>query len=138
MTISTYPGERLGRPQTGPGSVARPGRRVVAIAIDWGIALLVSAAFLRSDPWWTLVVFGLFQVVLVGTAGASFGHRIVGLEVVRLDGGGPDPVRALVRAALVCLAVPALIWNSDQRGLHDMAAGTVLVRRQGPVRDQGS
>jgi len=25
--------------------------------------------------------------------------------------------------------VPALFWDRDQRGLHDKAAGTVIVRR---------
>jgi hypothetical protein len=30
---------------------------------------------------------------------------------------------------LLCLSVPALIWDRDQRGLHDKAAKTVLVRR---------
>ena len=31
-------------------------------------------------------------------------------------------------AVLLCLAIPALIWDRDQRGLHDKAAQTVLVR----------
>lgn len=111
------------------GSVARAGRRVVAIAVDWAVSLLISGGLLGGDPWWTLTVFGLMQVLLVGTASASIGHRLLGLRVVRVDGGWAGPVRALVRAALLCLAVPALIWDSDQRGLHDQAAGTVLVRR---------
>ena len=40
--ISKYPGERLGLPESGPGSIARAGRRIAAICIDWGIALLIS------------------------------------------------------------------------------------------------
>lgn len=124
-----YPGERLGLPRTGSGSVARPGRRVVALAVDWGIALLVSHALLGGDPWATLGVFGVLQVLLVGTLGYGVGHRLVGLQVVRLGGGWAGPLRALVRTALVCLVVPAVVWDRDQRGLHDKAAGTVLVRR---------
>ena len=65
----------------------------------------------------------------MGTLGSSIGHRLVGLQVVTMDGAWAGPLRALVRSALLCLAVPALIWNADQRGLHDQAAGTVLVRR---------
>ena len=38
------------------------------------------------------------------------------------------PWRPLVRTVLLCLAIPALIWDRDQRGLHDRGAGTVLVR----------
>jgi hypothetical protein len=36
------PGERLGLPPTGPGSVASWGRRFAAIFLDWGAALLVA------------------------------------------------------------------------------------------------
>jgi uncharacterized RDD family membrane protein YckC len=127
--IRTYPGRRLGRPEQGPGSVARPGRRLAAVAVDWAIALAISARFFGADSWSTLLVFGVMQVVLVGSLGSSIGHRLLGLQVVTLDGAWAGPLRALVRSALLCLAVPALIWNADQRGLHDQAAGTVLVRR---------
>jgi hypothetical protein len=34
----------------------------------------------------------------------------------------------VVRTVLLCLAIPALIWDADLRGLHDRAAGTMLVR----------
>jgi hypothetical protein len=33
-----------------------------------------------------------------------------------------------VRTVLLCLAIPAFIWDRDQRGLHDRVAGTMLVR----------
>ena len=99
-----------------------------AIAVDWALAMAVSYAFLGGDPWWTLTVFGLMQLVMLATAAASVGHLLLGLRLVRLDGARPGPLRAAVRTALLCLAVPALVWNSDQRGLHDQAAGTVLVR----------
>jgi hypothetical protein len=26
------------------------------------------------------------------------------------------------------IVIPAVIWDADQRGLHDKAAGTVLIR----------
>jgi hypothetical protein len=29
----------------------------------------------------------------------------------------------------VCVVVPPLIYDRDQRGLHDLATGTVAVRR---------
>ena len=37
--------------------------------------------------------------------------------------------RPIVRTALLCLVVPAVIADADQRGLHDRVAATVLVRR---------
>jgi hypothetical protein len=29
---------------------------------------------------------------------------------------------------LICLVIPAVIFDADQRGLHDRVRGTVLVR----------
>lgn len=127
--LNSYPGARLGLPEAGRGSVARFGRRLLAILLDWGVATVISFGLFRNNPWATLAVFGVMQFVLVATAAGSMGHRMLGLKVIRLDGAWPGFVPALVRAVLLCLAVPALIWNSDQRGLHDVAAGTVLVRR---------
>ena len=35
--------------------------------------------------------------------------------------------RAALRTALLLLLIPALIWDRDGRGLHDKAAGTVIL-----------
>ncbi|NLA66265.1 MAG: RDD family protein, partial [Leucobacter sp.] len=40
LAPSDYPGERLGLPEEGSGSVGRIGRRFIAIAIDWALASL--------------------------------------------------------------------------------------------------
>jgi uncharacterized RDD family membrane protein YckC len=127
--ISKYPGERLGLPESGPGSIARAGRRIVAIMIDWGIALLISNFAFGGDSWATLAVFAVEQILLVGTLGYSIGHRAVGIAVVRTGGGTPGPLAALVRAVLLCLVIPAVIFDPDQRGLHDKAMNTLLIRR---------
>lgn len=124
-----YPGRRLGVPQTGPGSVARFGRRTVALGVDWALALLVSRGLLGGDPWATLGIFALVQSAFVGTLGGSPGHLALRLRVVRMRDGGPaGPLRALARAVLLSLAVPPLVWDRDQRGLHDRFAGTLLLR----------
>lgn len=123
-----YPGRRLGLPEHGPGSVARFGRRVLALCIDWALALLIARGLLHGDQWATLGVFALEQVLLVGTLGGSLGHLLLGLRVVRLDGTAAGPLRALGRSVLLSLAVPPLIWDRDQRGLHDRFMGTVLRR----------
>lgn len=126
--ISKYPGERLGLPESGPGSIARAGRRIGAIIIDWAIALLISNFAFAGDSWATLAIFAVEQILLVGTLGYSIGHRIAGIHVLRLDGGTAGPLAALVRAVLLCLVVPAVIFDPDHRGLHDKAMNTVLVR----------
>jgi len=126
--ISKYPGEGLGLPESGHGSIARAGRRILALCIDWGIALLISNFAFAGNPWANLAVFGVEQALLVGTLGYSIGHRIVGIHVTRLDGGPAGPLAGLVRSVLLCLVVPAVIFDPDQRGLHDRAMSTVLVR----------
>ena len=102
---------------------------MVGLLIDWGLSLLIAHGLLHGGGWTTLAVFAVEQTLLVGTAGAGIGHRIAGLRVETLAGGMAGPLRAAARTALLCLAVPALIWDRDQRGLHDKFAGTILVRR---------
>jgi uncharacterized RDD family membrane protein YckC len=128
-----YPGRRLGLPEDGHGSVARFGRRLVALFVDWLLALLVARVVLGVEGWnelqWVaLGVFTVYNALLVGLLGGSVGHRLLGLKVVRLDGTDAGPVRGTVRSVLLSLAVPALVWDRDQRGLHDRFLGTVLRR----------
>jgi len=127
--ISKYPGERLGLPETGHGSMARAGRRILAICIDWALSYLIAAAFFHSDSLAILAVFAVEQMVLVGTLGYSIGHRVMGIQVTRLDGGPAGLLAGVVRAVLVCLVIPAVIADADHRGLHDRAMKTMLVRR---------
>ena len=149
-------GARLGLPADGPGALAPLGRRVVALVIDWAACLAISGAFFGGDPMATLGVFALENVLLVGSLGTTVGHRILGLRVRVLGAPGgapgvaapsgptrgattpvpgrapvatPGPVAALVRTVLLCLVVPAVVWDGDGRGMHDRAARTVIVRR---------
>ena len=129
-----HKGSRLGQPATGPGAVAGLGRRVVALCIDWVasifIGLLVAPDVEYGSAWSPAVTLGVFFVMvtlLTWVGGGSIGHRLLGMRVIRVGGGGSGPVRALVRTALVCLVIPAAFWDRDGRGLHDKAAGTVLV-----------
>ncbi|UZN01705.1 RDD family protein [Cellulomonas sp. S1-8] len=146
-------GARLGLPDAGRGSMARLGRRVLALTVDWVACLAIAAVLLperadgpfllRGDPLGTLAVFAVENVVLVATLGHTLGHRLLGLQVRRvvraagvprvaaptLAPGAPGPVAALLRTFLLCLVLPAVVWDGDGRGMHDRAAGTVLVRR---------
>ncbi len=122
-----WAGQRLGLPKTGAGSLAKVGLRFAALMIDWVLAMLVSQAFAKGDSTVTLVVFAFVQWVLIATVGYSIGHRILGLQVRRLDGKFVGLWRSLVRIGLILLVIPATIWDADNRGLHDKAAGTVLV-----------
>ncbi|WP_028046549.1 RDD family protein [Cellulomonas sp. URHE0023] len=145
-------GHRLGLSPEGPGSLGRLGRRVGALLIDWFACLAISAAFFpvtsqgfyltRGSSLATLGVFALENVLLVGSIGNTLGHRLMGLRVRRVfaaqSDAAKDPVwetaapgflSALTRTLLLCLVVPAVIWDADGRGLHDRVAGTAIVRR---------
>ena len=123
-----WAGQRLGLPESGAGSLAKIGRRVLALIVDWSLAMLVSQAFAGGDSTVTLIVFSVTQWLLIATLGYSVGHRVLGLQVRRLDGKYVGLWRSLIRVGLILLVIPATIWDADNRGLHDKAAGTVLVR----------
>ncbi|MDN4615569.1 RDD family protein [Leifsonia sp. F6_8S_P_1B] len=125
---SRYPGERLGLPEAGPRSVGRAGRRIGAIVVDWALASVISAAFFRYDPLANILIFAVMQIVFIPTIGGSIGHRLFGMRVVPIRGGWVGVWRPIVRTALLCVVIPALVWDSDQRGFHDKIAGTVLLR----------
>lgn len=122
------PGERLGLPAEGPGAIAGFARRTGAIVIDWLIALAITQGIFSTSSWVTLGVFGVEYLLMLPLLGATIGMRIWHIGVVIPSGRAPGPLMTLVRTILLCLAVPALIWDRDQRGLHDKAAGTVVVR----------
>lgn len=129
-----HAGAGLGLPATGPGSMARLLPRIIAVVIDWLVCSVIAAGFLgysfngSGNSWAPLAVFFVENVLLVGTLGSTLGHRIMGLHVGKVSGAPAGPLAALIRSALLCIFVPAVIWDKDGRGLHDRFAGTVLRR----------
>ena len=128
-----YRGERLGLPKEGPGSLAGPGRRIGALLVDsWLSALIALGLLAHGDRatanLWTTPLFFLMVALLLATTGTTIGKRLFGLRVVRLDGGRASVPQVLLRTLLLCLVVPAAVWDRDSRGLHDKAVGTIEVR----------
>src|SRR5690606_10042910 len=76
----------LGLPASGKGSLASTAKRVVALCIDWGMSLAISAGFFNNAPMITLGIFALSTLILVSSIGTSVGHRVMGLAVIRLAG----------------------------------------------------
>lgn len=114
-------------------------RRVLGIAIDWAACLLISRGLLQVDPLEPgagslvpLAVLLVEHTLLVGTLGTSLGHRLVGLRVVR-EGSqvAPGIPKAFVRSVLLCLVIPAVIWDASGRGMHDRLARTQLIGPDG-------
>ena len=132
-----FPGEPLGLPENGPGSLAGMGRRLAALLIDWllayGIAALgmtlglISVRLLSSA---VLVVWLVLGVLAVRFFEFTPGQFTLGLRVASVDdrlhvGLG----RAGVRGAMIAFVIPALFIDVDGRGLQDRVTGTAVVRR---------
>ncbi|MGZ0710795.1 RDD family protein (plasmid) [Coraliomargarita sp. W4R53] len=133
-----FPGERMGLPKDGQGSIAKLGRRVGALFVDY-IAATIIATFIGYNQFalpaeagfttfYPLIVFAAIQIIFLPVMQASPGHRIFGLTLRRVDGAWVGLWRPIVRTVLLLLVIPAAIWDADHRGLHDKVAATVLVR----------
>jgi uncharacterized RDD family membrane protein YckC len=124
---SAYPGQRFGLPEKGPGSVASMGRRVLALLIDWLLSMVIAYWITRSQ-FWTIAVFAVEVYVLTALTGTTVGKRLLGIRVIRTDGGLVGFRWALVRTALLLTVIPPLLSDRDLRGLHDRAADTIVIR----------
>ena len=124
-----WPGKALGLPRSGPRSVARFGRRFGAIVVDWAMSSILAYAFFGAEARFQIpLIFAALQVLSIAVFSGSIGHLVFGLRVVPLQPKWIGLLRPLIRSFLLILVIPAAIWDQDQRGLHDKAAGTVLVR----------
>ena len=133
-----YPGHRLGLPAEGHGSLATWRARIVALVIDWaacmGVAVLLFGPGVMTGSgwraWMILVTFFVQSMLLSWLVGGSLGQLVCRLAVVRLDRQPLGIGRAVLRAVLVSLALPALVIGADRRHLADLAAGTVVINRR--------
>jgi len=117
------------------------------------VIVIVILGFTPSDSVTSrsLLIFNIaltslafvYQTIMVALLGRTVGKIAVGTRVVRLvDGGRPDWSEAAMRA-LVPLAFGAIpkvgvflgamvyslaLWTPLRQGLHDKAAGTLVVR----------
>jgi RDD family len=122
-----YPGQHLGLPERGPGSVASMPRRLLALLIDWLLSMII-AYWLTHSQFWTIAVFAIETYLLTALGGSTVGKRLVGIRTVRIDGGPVGFGWALVRTGILLTVVPPLLTDRDLRGLHDRAANTIVVR----------
>jgi uncharacterized RDD family membrane protein YckC len=137
------------RPRAGGGAAAgacrprAPGRgdprlALAAFVLDVLFSALIGGLVtgLLTDPTQgqrSLIPNAAFAVqvlVLTVLTGQSLGKRVLGIRVVRLADRERPPglLPAAIHTALVMLVIPAVITDRDGRGLHDKAAGTLVVR----------
>jgi uncharacterized RDD family membrane protein YckC len=136
-----YRGEALGLPAQGTGALAPTGPRLGAYVVDAVASALVAALFVphrthgtrtfadRLPGAWSLIPFAVEYVIGMLVAGRTLGMYLFGLRVVRVSPGlAVDPGRAILRTVLLCLFIPALVFDRDGRGLHDRFSDTAVVR----------
>ena len=115
------------------------GRRIVGITIDWLACYAIALGFFagggslaeRVPEARVPVLILLFAEysILVALGGSSFGHRLVGLKVVRFtDGGQVTPVQALIRTALLLPIITAITFDENGRGINERFSNTVLIK----------
>ena len=138
-----YPGQRLGLPEKGPGSIAGFGRRIAALLIDWFIAyglvgLLVALGLMNQQTFLytplgstsIAVVWVVLGVISVRLFGFTPGQLALGIRVASVDNRIHVGIgRATVRGILVFFVIPALFTDSDLRGYQDRFTGTAVVKR---------
>lgn len=135
---------------TSPGVPAAPqgaslGRRFAAFVVDWSLCLVIVFGLLPYDvvvepgvepplllgvpesSWALMGVFAALNILLVGLTGSTVGHRLLGLQVWQVRPGS-FLLQVVVRTALLCLFVPAVVTRADRRGWHDSLAGTRIVQ----------
>lgn len=139
MTQSpSYPGQSLGLPETGRGSLASWRARVAALIGDWAASMVVAIGLFGTEVmtgsgWRSFMIMAVFFVeasVLTALAGGSFGQLIARIGIVRVDGQHVGWWRAIVRTALKCLVIPALVVGAERRALTDLLLGTVVINRR--------
>lgn len=135
-----YRGERLGLPEHGRGSVASLGARLLAFLVDLVIAGLLASLFVRASiadvpamqvqNLWGVAIWFVITVISVGFFGFTPGMALLGIRVARVRGSSAmvGPLRAIPRTLMIALLIPAVVWDRDGRGLHDLAVGTVVLR----------
>lgn len=108
-------------------------RRLAAVLVDWLICQGIALLFTGTGPggavaaFLPLGIFAALNILLVSVTGSTVGHRLFGMQVWQVRPGS-FPLQVVVRTVLLCLFVPAVLTASDGRGLHDVAAGTRIVR----------
>ncbi|WP_433726389.1 RDD family protein [Actinoplanes sp. CA-051413] len=109
---------------------AKFGRRLAALLIDWALCLVIASFY--ADPrvvaWPPVVVLILFNALFIGLFGQTLGMSLARIRAVSVaDGGAIGILRGLLRGVLLALLIPAIIMDAQRRGLHDRAAGSIVV-----------
>lgn len=107
-----------------------------ALMVDWLACYFIVAAsaggigqMAPNRSWTVLALFFAEIAILSALQGATLGHRIFGMKIIRFaDGGTITPLQALIRSTLLVTVIFAITYDENGRGLHERFSGTVLTR----------
>lgn len=110
-------------------------RRALGLIVDWFLAQLISIFAFGAElgaggaqAFVPLGVLGVINVLSITAFAATPGQALMRMQVLQVRPGSFS-LQVLIRSALLCLFVPAVLSDRHGRGFHDAAAGTVIVRR---------
>ena len=110
------------------------GRRMLGVLIDWLMSYAIAIGFFVEfgESSMGAVVFLVFTaqyLIFAALGGATPGHRIMGLKIVRFsDGHMPTPIQALMRTGLLVIILTAITFDQNGRGINERLSNTVLVK----------
>ena len=109
-----------------------PGARGLDLALTV-FATDFDTLLLRLGPF--LVLVASYFSITVSVAGRTLGQRLLAMQIVDRRGAPPNilvaTLRAIAQVAGLCAAALGPLWiafDSERRALHDLAAGTYVVR----------
>lgn len=95
----------------------------------------LAAPLVRAAAALALLLGFGYAALAHAVMGATFGKRLLGIQVIGPDGERPGIARSAARAAVAVLGCAALgagvlaaLFTPSRRGLHDLLADTVVIR----------
>jgi uncharacterized RDD family membrane protein YckC len=107
---------------------------MMGVLIDWLMSYAIAIGFFvefgaSSMGAVVFLVFTAQYLIFAALGGATPGHRIMGLKIVRFsDGQMPTPIQALIRTSLLVIILTAITFDQNGRGINERLSNTVLVR----------
>lgn len=134
--------------ETGVGP-AGLGQRFLALLADWLLCLLIAGGLVRTgllattepdalfgpEQVWPSLILAIEYAFFLTISTQTPGMRLVRIHCVRFaDGRRLGALSALIRAVMLAVVLPVLtvFVDPNRRGLHDLAAGSIVVRQNPP------
>jgi uncharacterized RDD family membrane protein YckC len=107
---------------------------IVAVCLTVAVMLGTEVAA-RVIVITAIVTILFYEPVCIAVAGGTIGHLSMNLRIVRADDFGRVSfpramLRTFVKAIIGVLVFMAIYFTRRSQGLHDLAAGTVVVPRE--------